>query len=63
MILDECRNLLKEFGKAYLEHCIRASNVVAHELAQLGNYNPPCLWLNTAPSAIVRFLVDDATMI
>ena len=32
-VLDDCRELLREFGKVTIEHCNRESNVVAHELA------------------------------
>ena len=40
-ILQDCRVMLREFGKAVVEHCIRESNMVAHELAQWGGANTP----------------------
>ena len=33
-ILEDCRNLLADFGNVVLEHCSRESNMVAHELAR-----------------------------
>src|SRR4051812_13762935 len=49
-ILNECRSLLKDFGKVYIEHCNRESNTVAHELASFERNNPPSVWLDTPPS-------------
>ena len=43
-ILEDCRSLLDDFGKATLLYCNRDSNSVAHELARYGRDNPPTLW-------------------
>lgn len=33
-ILDECRSYLINFGRFTIEHCIRESNYLAHELVR-----------------------------
>ena len=33
-VLDECRRYLVDFGRFTIQHCIRESNYVAHELAR-----------------------------
>ena len=35
-ILDECRNLMEDFGKVEVEHCNRESNTVAHCISSEG---------------------------
>ena len=39
-ILEDCRKLLRDFGKVFLEHCNRESDMVAHMLAQRGRSDP-----------------------
>lgn len=61
-ILDDCRILLKEFGKVYINFCNRESNCVAHELASFGRCNPPTVWSDTPPSFLLKFLADDVSI-
>lgn len=38
-------------------------NQVDYELARLAWYNPPNLWLDDAPEAVIPMLVSDATIL
>ena len=62
-ILDVCRTLLHDFGKALLEHCNRESNMVAHALAHNGRVDPPNLWLGAPPDSISALLADDVSVV
>ena len=62
-VLDDCRNILGDFGKVTIEHCFRESNVVAHELAKWGCANDPHVWADAPPNFLVKFLADDVTVI
>jgi ribonuclease HI len=62
-VLEDCRSLLRDFGKVSIEHCNRESNVVAHELARWGSVNNPSVWRDTPPSFILKFLLDDVSVI
>ena len=62
-ILDVCRTLLHDFGKALLEHCNRESNMVAHALAHNGRVDPPNLWLDAPPDFISELLADDVSVV
>ena len=62
-ILEDCRKLLRDFGKVFLEQCNRESDMVAHMLAQRGNSDPPSLWLDEHPVFISSFLADDVSVI
>ena len=54
-ILQDCRVMLREFGKVVVEHCIRESNMVAHELAHYGSANNPTLWVETLSVFLLKF--------
>ena len=58
-VIDDCRNMLADFGKVTIEHCNRESNMVAHVLAQWGRSNPSSLWLEEPPNFIASSLGDD----
>ena len=62
-ILEECRNLFRDFGKVRIEHCNRESNMVAHLLAQQGRVDPPSLWKDSPPGFIMNSLADDVSVI
>ena len=62
-VIDDCRNMLADFGKVTIEHCNRESNMVAHVLVQWGRSNPPSLWLEEPPVFIASSLADDVTVI
>ena len=62
-ILEHCRKLLRDFGKVFLKHCNRESNMVAHMLAQQGRSDPPSLWLDEYPGFMSSFLADDVSVI
>lgn len=62
-ILNACRSLLKEFGKVIIEHCIRKTNMVAHELASFRACNPPAVWSDTPSNFIHKLLADDVSLI
>ena len=62
-VLQDCRNCLQDIGKVTVEHCIRESNIVAHELAKWGSANPPALWVEAPPDFIFKFLADDVSVI
>ena len=53
-LLDDSRELLREFGKVTIEHCNRESNVVAHELAEWGRANTPSLCVDAPPGTIAN---------
>ena len=61
-IVDECRELGKDFGKILVQLCNRESNSVADELAKYGRDNPPTLWCDVPPDFLVPFLVNDVTV-
>uniref|UniRef100_A0A8R7R7J1 RNase H type-1 domain-containing protein n=1 Tax=Triticum urartu TaxID=4572 RepID=A0A8R7R7J1_TRIUA len=44
-------------------HCPREANCVSQKLARLAVFNPPDLWVEEPPASIVRWLVDDVTVI
>ena len=62
-VLDECRSYLEDFGKLTIEHCIRESNNVAHELACWGGANNPSRWVHDPPGFIVNLLADDVAIL
>ena len=62
-IIQDCRELMREFGKVVIEHCNRESNMVAHVLVQWGRSNPPSLWLEEPPDFIASSLADDVAVI
>ena len=62
-ILADCRELLRDFGKAMIEHCNRDSNVVAQELARWGSSNNPHLWVEVPPDFILRPLALDVILV
>lgn len=62
-IIDECRTLLNDFGKALIEYCNRESNLVAHALAHNGSVDPPNLWLDSPPGFILELLADDVSVV
>lgn len=62
-VIDDCRNMLADFGKVTIEHCNRESNMVAHVLAQWGRSNPSSLWLEEPPNFIASSLGDDVAVI
>ncbi|KAF7103189.1 hypothetical protein CFC21_104207 [Triticum aestivum] len=57
---DECRSYLQDFGRFTIEHCIRQSNYVAHELARRGHVHNPSRWIDAPSDFIVNLLADDA---
>ena len=57
-IFDDCYFMSLDFNHAIYEHCNRESNQVAHELARLAKFSPPGCWMDTAPSAVIPFLVS-----
>ena len=62
-VLDECRSYLVDFGRFTIEHCIRESNYVAHELARWGRANNPSRWIDAPPDFIVSLLADDISVL
>ena len=52
-----------DFSHVIYEHCFRENNKVAHELASLARFNPPNVWMDEAPSAIIPLIVSDATIV
>lgn len=62
-ILEDCRDILRDFGKVVVEHCFRDLNVVAHELARWGSSNNPEIWLDIPPDFILRPLAVDVTLV
>ena len=62
-ILDDCRELLRGFGKVLVEHCNRESNLVAHSLARQGRVDPPSVWLDSPPGFISSLLANDVTTV
>ncbi|SPT20248.1 unnamed protein product [Triticum aestivum] len=62
-ILEDCRDILRDIGKAVVEHCFRDLNVVAHELARWGSSNNPEIWLDIPPDFILRPLAEDVTLV
>jgi ribonuclease HI len=62
-VLEDCRELLRDFGKVTIEHCNRESNLVAHELAHFGRASTPSLWVDAPPDFIFKFLADDVSVI
>ena len=61
-VLDECRQLIKEFGKLFLKHCNRESNMVAHVLPTKGRLDPPFMRLDRPPDFISEFLANDISV-
>ena len=62
-VLEDCRDLLRGFGKVILEHCNRESNMTAHALAEYGRANDPSMWIEAPPSFIANSLADDVYVI
>ncbi|KAI4982641.1 hypothetical protein ZWY2020_023133 [Hordeum vulgare] len=54
-LLDDCRELIREFRKVTIEHCNRESNVVAHELAKWGRVNNPSIWIDAPRVLLLHF--------
>ncbi|KAI4969584.1 hypothetical protein ZWY2020_000498 [Hordeum vulgare] len=61
-IYDECLSFLEDFGKFTVEHCIRESNYVAHELARWGRANSPSRWVDASYDFIVIQLAEDVSI-
>ena len=53
-ILDDCRALLRDFGKITIGHSNRELNIVAHELAECGRANTPSLWEDAPMGTIAK---------
>ncbi|VAH84773.1 unnamed protein product [Triticum turgidum subsp. durum] len=62
-VLDECRSYLEDFGRFTIEHCIRESNFVAHELVRWGRSNNPSRWIDALPDFSVSLLADDISIL
>ena len=62
-IFDDCYFMSLDFNQVIYEHCNRESNQVAHELARLAKFSPPGCWMDTAPSAVIPFLLSDAIIL
>ena len=52
-----------DFTHIIYEHCCRENNKVAHELARVVKFNPPGVWLDTAPGEVIPLIVSDATIV
>ncbi|XBI42163.1 hypothetical protein VPH35_126525 [Triticum aestivum] len=62
-VLDECHSHLVDFRRFTIEHCIRESNYVAHELARWGRANNPSRWIDAPPDFIVSLLAGDISVL
>ncbi|VAH10584.1 unnamed protein product [Triticum turgidum subsp. durum] len=62
-VFDGCRSYLVDFGRFTIEHCIRESNYVAHELARWERANNPSRWIDAPPDFIVSLLADDISVL
>ena len=62
-IFDDCFFMSLDFTHIIFEHCCRDNNKVAHELARVVKFNPPGVWLDTAPGAVIPLIVSDATIV
>ena len=62
-IIDECLNLMEDFGQVEVEHFKRESTMVAHILAQKGRVEPPSLWMDTPPDFLPVALADDLSIL
>ena len=51
-----------DFNHVTYDHCNRESNKVAHELARLVKFSPSSCWMDSAPPAVLSFLVNDTTV-
>jgi hypothetical protein len=62
-IFDDCYFMSLDFTHVIYDHCFREINQVAHELARLAKFSSLELWMDSAPSAIIPMLVNDATIL
>ncbi|VAI92777.1 unnamed protein product [Triticum turgidum subsp. durum] len=62
-VLDECRSYLVDLERFTIEHCIRESNYVAHELARWRRANNPSRWIDAPPDFTVSLLADDISVL
>ena len=62
-VLQECRSYLADFGRFTIEHCIRESNYVAHELARWGRANNPSCWIDAPLDFIISLLAGDISVL
>lgn len=62
-IYDECSQYWKDFLSISISHCIRDSNVVAHELARQALIGKNSfVWIDDPPAFIPQLLVNDVTI-
>ncbi|XBJ02592.1 hypothetical protein VPH35_021931 [Triticum aestivum] len=62
-IFDDCYFMSLDFNHVVYDHCNREANQVAHEMVRLAKFSMPGFWMDTAPSAVIPMLVNDATIL
>lgn len=61
-IYDECIAMWRDLVAVHIQHCNRAANQVAHELARIAlSLKNSCIWLDEPPTFILEHLVNDVT--
>jgi hypothetical protein len=64
VIIDNCRLLLEELGRAALQHCAREANGAAHLLAHHDiTHGIREFWFDDSPSFLVPVIINDCVII
>ncbi|KAE8809090.1 hypothetical protein D1007_14534 [Hordeum vulgare] len=62
-VFEDCYFMSLDFTRVVYEHCNRERNLVAHELARIARFSTPNFWLDSAPEAVIPFIVNDANIV
>ena len=57
-IIDDCRQLISQFGQVWIGHCYREANFCADFLARKGALHDCCLWVYQEPPVDLLDLIS-----
>ena len=62
-VFDDCYFMACDFPLVRFEHCNRKANKVAHEIGRVAKFSETRDWFEEPMNDIVKFLINDVTII